>query len=379
MFSLKEKERRFSAIEKIMQEEGLSALLAIGNGCVGTNAYGCFRYLTATKVYYYLQCTLFPLGRAPIGITTSPISRDEMRKGGFVQDCRVYSDQVQGIIDCLTETEITEGRIGTCLDILPESWALELEQAFPGLELVDVSEPIFRVRNKHSQEEIDLIRKCGKLADAGYAAVLEHVKSGMTEQQVIAELEYATQSMGAEYNFSLIASGPFSLQENGLPCIRAATMFNRTVEQGDCIAMEITPRYEGYWTQLVRTVSVGKPNADFVQMHQASCDIIDGTLPELRPGNPIGNIALRIRQLTEEKGYVFAFPCGHICGNDLNEERLVPDNDRLLEPGMVVILHPSVITPEISSGIFWGQTYLITENGYEPLMESSNELMSIDC
>ena len=56
--------------------------------------------------------------------------------------------------------------------------------------------------------------------------------------------------------------------------------------------MEITPRYNGYWTQLVRTISVGEPNEDFIKMHEVSCRIIKGALEELKPGNRIGNIAI---------------------------------------------------------------------------------------
>ena len=56
--------------------------------------------------------------------------------------------------------------------------------------------------------------------------------------------------------------------------------------------MEITPRYNGYWTQLVRTISVGEPNEDFIKMHEDSCRIIKGALEELKPGNRIGNIAI---------------------------------------------------------------------------------------
>ena len=53
--------------------------------------------------------------------------------------------------------------------------------------------------------------------------------------------------------------------------------------------MEITPRYNGYWTQLVRIISVGEPNEDFIKMHEV---IIKGALEELKPGNRIGNIAI---------------------------------------------------------------------------------------
>ena len=51
MFSDGEKKRRVEAVRGLMQDEKLDVLLTIGNGCVGTNAYGCFRFLTAANVY----------------------------------------------------------------------------------------------------------------------------------------------------------------------------------------------------------------------------------------------------------------------------------------------------------------------------------------
>ncbi len=375
--SREERARRLAAVEQLMKEQNLQALLAIGNGCVGTNAYGCLRYLTATRVYYYLQAAVFVPGQPPVGMASSAISTEEMQRGGIVEDFRLGPDQVANIIGYLKDQGIVRGRVGTCLEILMQDWAERIEQALPEVELVDISEALFRVRNHHSAEEIALIRECGRLADAGYEAVLQKVKAGMTEQEVSAEIDYATQKLGADYNFTLISTGRFALKNSELPVIRAATMLNQTVQPGSCIAMEITPRLEGYWTQLVRTVSVGQPSEDLVTMHRAVCRIIDETLQELYPGNRIGNIALRLQEATEKAGYIFALPCGHICGYDLNEERLVASNDRPLEVGMAVILHPSVVTPDIPNGIFWGQTYLITETGCERLMNCSDDLMQI--
>lgn len=276
MFSDGEKKRRVEAVRGLMQDEKLDVLLTIGNGCVGTNAYGCFRFLTAANVYYGLQSALFFPCSNPVGIVDSEISCGELKNAGIVTECRISTTPIQAIIDVLKESEITSGRLGTSLDILPQSWRMALEREMPGLVLCDVSEPLFRIRNHHSPEEVALIRQCGKLADAGYAEVLKNVKPGMTEQQVAAELEHATQGMGADYNFTLISTGRFSLEDNQLPCIRAATMFDCVVAHGDCISMEITPRYNGYWTQLVCTISVGEPNEDFIKMHEVSCRICNG-------------------------------------------------------------------------------------------------------
>lgn len=377
MLSDAEKTRRLEAAKTLMAQQGYVAILAVGNGCVGTNSYGCFRYLVGSRVAYSLQAALFFPGSSPVGFVDSPVALGEMRKGSTIEDCRICRDLSEGIIAALRERKVGQGKIGTCLELLPAAWITKIRAAFPGLELTDMSEAVFRFRNHHSPEEVENLRTGGRLADAGYAAALKYARPGMTEQQVVAEVDYATQRLGGEYNFTLISTGRYSLTDNQLPCIRAATMFNRVIEPGDSISMEITPRYEGYWTQLVRTISVGPPSEELVRMHQFHLGAIRAALPQLRPGNEIGAIAIALRRYIEEGGFVFSYPCGHICGMDLNEERIVEDNHRLLEVGMAVILHPSIITPTIKTGLFWGETYLITETGYERLMQCDDELKVI--
>ncbi len=358
----------------MMKKEGLKGILMVGNGSVGTNSYGCFRYLTDLRVNYYLQVAVFALDRKPVALASSFISQADFINNSFIKDCRIAPDPVLGIRELFTEMGITSGKVGTCLELLPSSWFIPLREAFPSIEWVDVSEPIFKIRNVRSQEEVEVFKKCAKLADAGYKAVCDAIKPGMTEQQAVAELEYTIQKLGGDMNFTLISSGRFNFNNNGLPCIHNASMFDKTIEAGDSVAMEITPRCNGYWTQLVRTVTLGQ-NEDLSKIHKVVVDTIKDVLSELRPGNPISSIAKRIRRFTEDSGYVFALPCGHICGVDLNEERLDEFNSRPLLPGMVVILHPSIVTPELTTSIFWGESYLITESGCEKLMSSGDELI----
>ncbi len=374
MFSEAERARRFKAADEMMKKEGLSALVMLGNGAVGTNSYGAFRYLVDNRTFYYIQIAIFAPGKEPVSLASTIISQLEFINKSFVRNCRIAPDPIKGIIDVLNEMGATSGRVGTILDILPTSWLLPLQKAFPQIEWVDVAEPVFEIRQRHSEEEIATFRKCAELADLGYKAVLDTIKPGMKEQEVVAELEYATLKGGGEYNFTLISSGRYGIRENRLPFIHAATMFDKVIEKGDSVAMEITPRCNGYWTQLVRTVSVGEKNPELSEMHGVVTGAIKDVLPELRPGNPINAIPKRIRKYAESRGYASGANCGHICGCDLNEERLEITNERILLPGMAVIIHPTITAPGLSNSIFWGETYLITEKGCERLMKTGDEL-----
>lgn len=377
MFSQAEIDRRFKAADKMMKDEGLSGLLILGNGAVGTNSYGNFRYLVDNRTFYYIQIAIFAPDKKPISLASTIVSQLEFKNKSFVKDCRIAPNSVDGIINTFKELGIKSGKVGTALDLMPSAWYIPLTKALPDIEFVDISEPLFKIRNVHSAEEVEVFKQCAKLADIGYDAVCKNIRPGMTEQQAIAELEYAIQRNGGEYNFSLISSGRFSFKDNQLPCIHAATMFDKVIEPGDSVAMEITPRYNGYWTQLVRTISIGEPSKDFVEIHKVAVDTINEAISELKPGNPIGNIPKKVRKLTEKAGYVFSLPCGHICGSDLNEERLEEGNTRQLIPGMAVILHPSIVAPGHKTSIFWGETFMITETGCEKLMKSSDDLVII--
>ena len=375
MFSPSERNRRLTAAATLMKKENLAGMLMVGNGAVGTNAYGCFRYLADNRVYYHLQAAILVPDAEPVAIAGTLVSQLEFKNRSFIKDCRVAPNILDGIVSVFREKGLVSGTIGVCLDLLPASWFLALRRVFPSLKFIDVTEPVFRLRNLHSAEEIETIRACAKLADAAYQAVCDTVKPGMAEYEVAAALEYAVHQRGGEGNFTLLSSGRFSLTDNKLPCIHAAT--DKRIQIGDCVAMEITPRFNGYWTQLVRTICVGEPSADLITMHDVGVDVLKKAREDLIPGQPIRQIAARVRKYTEDAGYTFSLPCGHICAIDLNEERLDESNDRVLLPGMAVILHPSILAPNITTGVFWGETFLITENGNERLMDSGDGLMIV--
>ena len=149
------------------------------------------------------------------------------------------------------------------------------------------------------------------------------------------------------------------------------------MEDGDSIVMEITPRYEGYWTQLVRTVNVGRPNEDLKKLHQVCRDAIKKGLERFKPGNRVRDIVLAMEAYVTDCGYLFKPPSGHLCGIDGIEARVSRQNEMVLEPGMAVITHPTVFTPDGKNSFFWGETYLVNHDGYERLHRSTDELLTI--
>jgi hypothetical protein len=153
------------------------------------------------------------------------------------------------------------------------------------------------------------------------------------------------QGRDVEQHFTLVGSGHFAPGDgNGLPLPYSPS--HRRVEAGDSVAMEITPCLERYWTQLVRTVNVGAPNPELEKLHRVARDAIKKGLEVFRPGKTVRDVVLAI--------------IGHVESS-----------------GTAVIIHPTVFTSDGKNSFFWGETYLVTDDGYERLNHATNELLTV--
>lgn len=202
------------------------------------------------------------------------------------------------------------------------------------------------------------------------------IAPGVTEHEIAAAIEEYARARGAEEHFTLVGSGRFAPGDaNRLPLPYSPSP--RRVEAGDSVVMEITPRLEGYWTQLVRTVNVGTPNADLEKLFRVSHDAVRKGLEVLKPGTKVRDVVAAIDAYVTGCGFLPRPPYGHICGVDLVEERVSGENERALEKGTAVIIHPTVFSPDGKNSFFWGETYLVSDGGWEPLNQASHELLTV--
>jgi Xaa-Pro aminopeptidase len=269
-----------------------------------------------------------------------------------------------------------EGRIGVNLEMFPAAWYYFFKKELPGIEWVETHPLIMEIRNHHSEEENGIYQQGALLGDGGYEAALKMISPGVTEYEVAAEIEYYARSRGAEDHFTLIGTGRFSFgNDHTLPLPYSPS--HRKIQMGDSVVMEITPRCEGYWTQLVRTATLGTPNPDLEKIHRVCIGAIEKGLPFLKPGKRVKEVVLAMEPYVKDSGFLLRPPLGHLCGIDLVEARVSSQNETVLEPGTAVILHPTIFTPDGKRSFFWGETYLITGEGFERLHRSGDKLVTI--
>ncbi|MDI7259363.1 MAG: Xaa-Pro peptidase family protein [Thermodesulfobacteriota bacterium] len=375
-FTKEERGRRHKAIEETIRADGLRALLLTGDTGVGIGSYGDLRYYTDMFIIFYRQVVVVFPDSEPVLFAYSEISRQAAVRRSAVKDCRFTENLIADAIKLLKERGISTGRVGINFEVLPVAWHSFLKQELPQVDWVETHDRIMQIRSQRSQEEEELFRKGSQLGDGGFEAAVKMIRPGASEYEIVSEIERYARAGGAEAHFTLIGSGKFALGDcNALPLPYSPSP--RRVEDSDSIVMEITPRYEGYWTQLVRTVNVGKPNRDLEKMHRVCCDAIKKGLKWFKPGKTMKEVVLAMESYVTDSGYILKPPLGHICGIDLLEARVSRQNENVLEPGMAVIIHPTVFTPDGKNSFFWGETYLVNHDGYERLHRSTDELLTV--
>jgi Xaa-Pro aminopeptidase len=107
---------------------------------------------------------------------------------------------------------------------------------------------VFDAAAAKTAEEIANAREATRIAELGYARMLEIARPGISEDELAAEIVY-TKTLGAEDNFLLLCAGtrnPAVAPSNG-----------RIMQGGDILVAEITPSYRGQLAQICRTVTPG--------------------------------------------------------------------------------------------------------------------------
>jgi len=376
MFSKAEKDSRHRAIGHFLDAQNLKALLLIGGTSPGWGFCGHFRYYTNNRVIFSRQVVVVFADSESVLFAESEFQRQAALKRSFVSDCRLSNNFVADVAYLLKERGVFEGRVGVNFEILPSAWQMYLTQELPQIELVETHEHILKIRFERSREEMDNYRKGAALGDGGFGAALKVIRPGVSEYEIIAAIENYARARGGEEHFTLIGSGKFSFGDNNSTLIMASPS-HRRIEQGDSITMEITPRYDGYWTQLVRTVNVGKDNADLLKIHNVCRNAIIKGLEQFKAGKMVKDVVSVMESYVDSCGYVLKPPIGHICGVDLIEARVSGENETILKPGTAVIIHPTVFTPDGTTSFFCGETYLVTEEGYERLHRTGDELITV--
>lgn len=239
-------------------------------------------------------------------------------------------------------------------------------------ELVPVSGVIETLRQIKSADELDKMRRACAIADAAYIHILKYIKPGVTERDVALELEFFMRHNGAEkLAFDVIpASGP----NGSLPHAEATA---RALRDGDLFTMDFGCVYDGYCSDLTRTVGIGNISDKQRAVYKTVLDAQLASVEACKAGLTGHQLDAVARDIITGAGYAenFGHSLGHGVGLDIHElPRVAPGNETVLVPNMVVTLEPGIYIPNFG-GVRIEDTVAITASGCERLTKSTKELI----
>lgn len=374
-----EKDRRYEKLRKIMAEKDIGAFLVAGNNCVGgATGTGSFRYLTDYFVIFYYGLLVFFRDEDPILLVGSELQHVYAKKYSWVQDIRVSSDLAEAAAGLLADRGLTAGKVGIVgMESISAAAYLTIRERLPHAVLLDGTSIFFDIRLKKGDAERELLATAAGINDGAYDEVLKQIRPGIKEYEIVGILEGYQRGKGADQTFNLISSGPFPSSADGTP-FQGHLWYPgaREIREGDCILMEITADYGGYWNQLLRMVSVGQEPPEITRFHKAALAGIRVGLEKFIRGMKTSDFVQVIAAAVEREGFRLVFPVGHFAGLDLMEARVSLDSQVVLEPGISAVIHPCVMDDQ-GIRILWGETYFITEDGPVRLNRADDALFVV--
>lgn len=363
---------RQSAARTALRARGLDALLIF--------AQESHYYLTGYDGggYVYFQCALLTAEETPIVLLCRRPDAAQARDTALIDEIRIWenaedANPAEDLREILEQRGLRHGRVGIETDnygLTGFNHAL-VQTAMEGFcDLQDASDLVRGLRLVKSDAECALIRKAAELADASVEAVLQRARPGVPDSHLTAAAMAAALEGGGDMPPAgpLVNSGRRSLYGRGVGGARE-------LQAVDQVVVELAATWRRYNCCIERTVFIGSPPAPQQALFERAHDTLLAMLELFRPGNRLGDIDVRHRELLDAAGHEthrFA-ACGYSLGATYRPSWMdVPPmiyagNPLVLEAGMVFFPHVVLADRDQGLGVGVGETVIVTERGCERL------------
>ena len=231
---------------------------------------------------------------------------------------------------------------------------------------------IQKPRMVKDEEELAKLEQAEHIGDAAFTHILDVLKPGVSEREIALELEFFMKKQGAsKLSFdTIVASGT-----NG--SMPHAQVTDRVLQSGDFVTMDFGCVYQGYCSDMTRTVAIGTPSDEMKKVYQIVLDANLRAMEQIEAGKRCNEIDAVARDYIREQGYgeYFGHGLGHGVGLDIHEEpRFSPKCDVITKENMVITDEPGIYVPG-QFGVRIEDLVVVKENGYQKLSQSEKKLI----
>jgi len=222
-------------------------------------------------------------------------------------------------------------------------WLLRLQALLPQAHWRSAAMLLRELRMRKDAQEVALLQAASAAADQVLAQIIQQPFIGRTEADLAEEIVQRMKAAGHETtDFAIVGSGP-----NGASPHHTAS--NRLMQKGDAVVLDFGGVFlGGYCSDITRTVHLGPPSPEYLQVYQIVQQAQETAFQAVRPGLPCQDVDRAARDVIAQAGYgdYFTHRVGHGIGLDGHEEPyLVAGNTLPLEAGMTFSIEPGIYLP----------------------------------
>lgn len=242
------------------------------------------------------------------------------------------------------------------------------------LDTAELSKTISKLRSVKTKDEIDNIKKAQSITDKTFSYMCGFIKAGMTEQEVCLELEYQLRKLGgtALAFESIVVSGVNSSMPHGVPT-------NKKIETGDFLTMDFGAQFDGYCSDMTRTVAIGKISDEQKKVYDTVLKSQLMAIEAISLDKNYSDIDKVARDFIYQSGYegCFGHGLGHSLGLNIHEDPgFTSACTQKIEKDVIVTVEPGIYL-EHKFGVRIEDMVLITDNGAEDLTKSDKNLITL--
>lgn len=352
----------YKRVQELLQKKSIGAvLISNGNnmryisGFAGETGYLYIsekRHAVVTDFRYTIQAEIEAEGYEIITIS----------KGGYEE----------ALNDILRADGIT--RLGFEAEDMLFATYHRLKDKLEVKELVPLGHEITAMRRIKTARELEFIKKAEAIGDQVFTEILDFIRPGMTELEIAARIEYLLKLKGASgASFpAIVASGINSSMPHAVPSIKK-------LELGDFVTMDFGCVYEGYCSDMTRTIVIGKASDRQKQIYSLVLEAQLAALDFLKAGYQGKEVDKVARDIIYGAGYegCFGHGLGHSVGLNIHENpRLSMLEEDIIEAGMTETVEPGIYVKGFG-GVRIEDLVVVTKDGSENFTFSEKKLIEL--
>ncbi len=249
-----------------------------------------------------------------------------------------------------------------------------VRRLFPKARCVSADSLVESLAAVKDGAEVGNIRRAIAISEKVFEKLLKAIKPGMRERELAAEIVSLHRLFGAEADAfePIVASG----ERGALPHARAS---EKKIRRGELITIDFGCRYQGYHSDITRTVALGRISSEQKRLYAAVLEAQERACDRARDGmsgKELDAVA-RNHLVKQGLGKFFMHSLGHGLGLQVHERpRISALSGDILEAGNVITIEPGVYVPGVG-GVRIEDDVLILGGGSEVLTRAKKELITL--